>query len=549
MPRLPDYTALGAPPSLRPPGAPNVGALVGRGVQRAANIAADYARDENPALLLSHITGRLEEMHTARQAERQAAESATALAEVKGNLPLMLAEAYNTALNQAEPGAKDFAGTVQRATSQRVNDFLTGVRKKYALDDESFEEVRASAFLMATPYQLDAINHEHTERRRLYASTLTQQLEAVQLEAYRNPDRLGDARAKTRQLLEGARSHLPPSALVELERTANRELSMLAIRGRIQADPGAALDTLMSGEADQLVQMGGRLEAEDFRSLQSEALTTFEHRLRQTRQERDREEQALEDARKEAADAIEEEGLLRASRMELTREWIEENRDVLDASQTKSLLTAWRNQSAGGEDRDDPETYRDIYALIAENRVGEARELAFQSHEAGLIRNSTLSKVLGATKPTSADAPPDPYKQGLDVLRSRFARSGGLVPDPAEAIRQADAITEYNARWQQELTAEESLELGRDIASRYQIIDIEQTGLSLPQPEVGAIDRLAPPDQQRAVIERYARELDSARRDPFGTLTGDQIDRDFAILERWLDYVERRRQTESGASE
>jgi hypothetical protein len=156
--------------------------------------------------------------------------------------------------------------------------------------------------------------------------------------------------------------------------------------------------------------------------------------------ERRRQEAEAERERKRRGDELAKEAYSRLEGRKLTREYVEEIRHFIEPGEYKSLL---KSLHEGPTQKNDPRAYADLLGKVYDNPA-EAERLAFQYHKAGLIKNETLSSVLGTARTVGRqEGPRSAYERERQYITNALTPSEASS-DPAPRARLGIAIREFD---------------------------------------------------------------------------------------------------------
>jgi hypothetical protein len=344
-------------------------------------------------------------------------------------------------------------------------------------------------------------------------------------------------------------SALPPVKKSEMRDRAINAISGAAVMSQIQKSPEQFLQMIGFRDPESPLhkarlssgEVKGETGFQPFDVLPFDKRMAFvEQALRLKAQIDADADRAAVAAQKNMREAAVKEGWSRFYNKNLTLDYIEQVRPVLDPQEYK----AFRDALANPGQKDEPSTFRDLETLMAAQRYGAARAFAFKSHEAGLLSNSTLSSVVNriveAQKAADGkeNGPKSPFERGMAYV-VRSMDPGPLVPDPVGRSRMAEAIRDYE-NWYKSgpHTDEQIQEYTEKLVPRYKLIDFKDTVLQLPQPLYGTIRRNAQ-DTVGMEADLVAAGKATQKAKDEGKLTPNQYDQEMKRLARWRDAMKK----------
>lgn len=298
------------------------------------------------------------------------------------------------------------------------------------------------------------------------------------------------------------------------------DMAAARVRWDILQDPETAEQRLLAGEYPSL--------SSERRAVWLErAVSASDARIRRAQAEEDRAYRLEERARKEAADAAQVEGDKLLANSNLTPDWIDQHRDVLDPEDYRYFYRALT--SDGGV------TDRDLYSslrlrAVSEDIRGEAR----QALRAGKIQPDDFDRLAGLVEASLVEKSlPNFYKRGDAYIRQAL-RTSDVNFDPAAEQRLAEALDDWHvwASANPQATPEQARQAYRNLVDDYQFIDLRNNPLIERRPRYLVGTRNAPDIHATAAETMAAYER--------GELTRAQFEEQARIIGAWKGMMDLR---------
>lgn len=192
-------------------------------------------------------------------------------------------------------------------------------------------------------------------------------------------------------------------------------------------------------------------------------------------------EQSAERDRKKRGDEAAKDIWGRLADGKLTRDYLDQNRALLDPPEYRQMLESIKKQGKGSGE-DNHAAFADLQARLYSDPE-DARQLAFSYHKRGLIKDSTLSQVLGNARDLSRTQGPKTVYERTRQFVTNSLEPSAMTADPAPRARQGLAIKEYDDFASSGKRTDAELETkAKDVIRTYSLVDMNElarkTGLS-----------------------------------------------------------------------
>lgn len=417
----------------------------------------------------------------------------------------------------AEPGAPDFTPTLLRDYDTWTRQILSTAPspRSRAYLDERLSSLRGSMAGDAMQFEARA---RVDNRVRQAGETVNLNRNTVM----RSPGQFPAVLGETVAMIDGMQG-LPPIERARLRREAESGLAQSAIQGMIQNAPGNALREIQSGRWDRY------LDADRRGALLNHAQSRIDHLTTQGRIAQERAERMADRALREQERQVGNDGFTRHAEGMLTYEWLQENRNRMNATDYRALLRATR----GGTDFDQPEAVVTLTEQIDRMPPDQFQQQAARYVNDGMLRPETYRSMVERNRAARRDdEPASAYRAGRDFIREGLD-PGALGSGPQElALRQgrARALAEWD-EWAQRnpsATRDDAMRQAEAIQRRYQALNLSGLRIALPLPYGYSGDRQAiDASAVSSARERIAADMES------GALSRTQGAREWEYLDSW----------------
>lgn len=221
----------------------------------------------------------------------------------------------------------------------------------------------------------------------------------------------------------------------------------------------------------------------------------------------------------------------------LKPEQLEAQRPILNHSEYFAIRKAMEKPEAG--QHDDPETFRRLQSLIANQKYDDAVKYAFDAHRAGDLSNATLrSETQFARTVDRQEGPKSPYERGKIYITNGLD-PGPYVKDPEGKVRFADAQKTFDT-WMQsgKHTDQEITDRASEIVNQYKFVDMSNTAATLPLPRVGIVTRqVVAPNQM--IQQLTAAGNEAVKRYNDGRFTRSEYEAEMGLINQWRKLAEK----------
>lgn len=434
--------------------------LPGRAVASIASIATEY---------FGELDAKQREARRAAEATQRTAQGLKELADLRLRF-------------DRDP---DFATAGPRfeAEARKIRERIGGEIRDDAVRSLFTRDFDRSTLTGYIEVRREAAKREASGQRAVVADSLFTYAQVAA--SARNPVDRENAIARGRAALAGAMTagFLTPEEAQKAERGFLSDVDEAGIRGLIVSSPGRAAQLLADAtqfpnldpvkRTQLLATATTRADAASARAL---ALSERQERLAERRLRADA-DAALNDFYTRMDAASRGDG-------EMPRvEDLARHRDALSPGEYRAALTALRAPA----ERDDPGAVAALSASLDSLSPEEFSAAATRTLEARQITIGTFQQMVNANRAARRDdAPPSPYRQGLDLVRNSLdpGQLGDGATRIAFATAQNRAVVDWNLwmRRNPNATEAEALAEADNIVRRYQTVAGGQMRTNLPVP-------------------------------------------------------------------
>ena len=302
------------------------------------------------------------------------------------------------------------------------------------------------------------------------------------------------------------------------------DLVSAGVRFDILQDPDATVDKLLKGEYSglsnerQMIWLG-------------KANSASEARLRREISAEDRARREQDRLKKEAVDNLSKEGDQLLYTGQLTVDWVEDNRDVLDPADYRFYYKA---VTTGSEAANNPNVYGSLRFRASNGE--DVREEARQALRAGTLNITGYNNIVNRSEQNSGVGDiPNWYERGESFI-SDALRVSDINPNPAANLARAKALDEW-AQWGRDNpnpTPQQTRQAYEEIAQSYSLVDTSTMTLAKPLPKfaVGNRSSLDIGATEAATVDAYQS----------GEINEQEFNKQAALLKEWADAMEKMKQ-------
>ena len=298
------------------------------------------------------------------------------------------------------------------------------------------------------------------------------------------------------------------------------DLVSAGVRYDILQDPDAAVGKLLKGEYSGLSSERQMIWLE-------KANSASEARLRRQISAEDRARREADRLEKVAADALSKEGDQLLYTGQLTVDWVEDNREILDPADYRFYYKA---VTTGSEAANNPNVYGNLRFRASDGE--DVREEARIALRSGTLNITGYNNIVNRSEQNSGIGDiPNWYERG-DSYISDALRVSDINPNPAANLARAKALDEW-AQWGRENpnpSPQQARQAYEEIAQSYSLVDTSQMTLAKPMPKfaVGSRSSLDIGATEAATVDAYQN----------GEITEQEFNKQAALIQEWSNAMQ-----------